>query len=93
MLTDFEDYGPKAKRFHAESKLTGVERHGINVEQMTKLMTDVGFASVAIERAWTMPKMVEKFPGEFGAEGKPQDDSQGEKVDVPFVLCYGERQR
>ena len=93
MLTDFQDYGPKAKRFHAQSKLDGVERHGINVEQMTQLMTDVGFANTIVEPAWSMPKMVEKFPGEFGADGKPWDDSQGEKVDVPFVLCYGEKQR
>lgn len=91
MLTDFQDYGPKARRFHAESKLVGVERHGINVEQMAKLMKDVGFTNVSVEPTWSMPKTVEKFPGEFGAEGKPKDDSQGEKVDVPFVLCYGEK--
>lgn len=91
MLTDFQDYGPKAKRFHAESKLDGVERHGINVEQMTRMMEEIGYSNVSVVPEWTMPKMVEKFPGEFGAEGKPADDSQGEKVDVPFVLCYGER--
>lgn len=91
MLTDFQDYGPQAKRFHAESKLDGVERHGIHVETMTKLMEDVGFRNVSVTPTWTMPKMVEKFAGEFGAEGKPADSSQGEVMDIPFVLCYGER--
>ncbi|KAK3720882.1 hypothetical protein LTR37_003545 [Vermiconidia calcicola] len=91
MLTDFEDYGPEAKRFHAESKLEGVERHGINAKQMSELMRKVGFVNVNVAPEWTMPKMVEKFAGEFGPEGKPQDDSQGEKMDIPFVICYGER--
>lgn len=93
MLTDFQDYGPEAKRFHALSKLDGVERHGINVEQMSSLMSDVGFSNVSILPEWSMPKMVEKFDGEFGAEGKPANDSQGERVAVPFVLCYGEKPR
>jgi SAM-dependent methyltransferase len=92
MLTDFQDWGPEAKRFHAESKMDGVERHGINVEQMTKLMNDVGFANVKVSKQWTMPKRVEKFPGEFGSEpftGK--DDDRGEDMDIPFVVCYGEK--
>lgn len=91
MLTDFQDYGPEAKRFHAQSKLEGVERHGIHVDSMTRMMEDVGFRNVTVVPAWTMEKMVERFAGEFGAEGKPKDSSQGEMVDVPFVVCYGER--
>jgi 2-polyprenyl-3-methyl-5-hydroxy-6-metoxy-1,4-benzoquinol methylase len=27
--TDFEDFGPEARRFHPEAKMDGVERHGI----------------------------------------------------------------
>ncbi|KAK5172206.1 uncharacterized protein LTR77_003844 [Saxophila tyrrhenica] len=91
MLTDFQDYGPEAKRFHPQSKFEGVERHGINGETMSALMKEVGFSKVSVQPEWSMPKTVEKFPGEFGAEGKPADGSQGEEVDVPFVLCYGER--
>lgn len=91
MLTDFEDFGPEAKRFHAESKLDGVARHGINAKEMKELMERVGFVNVNVVPHWTMSKSVEKFPGEFGKEGKPQGDAQGEKMDIPFVLCYGER--
>ena len=91
MLTDFEDFGPEAKRFHAQSKLDGVERHGINVKQMTDLMKEVGFVNVSIKPEWTMTKSIEKTPGEFGPEGKPSSTNQGEKMDFPFLICYGER--
>ena len=91
MLTDFEDFGLEAKRFHAQSKLDGVERHGINAKQMTDLMKEIGFVNVSVVPEWTMRKSIEKTPGEFGPEGKPQFDGQGEKMDFPFVLCYGER--
>lgn len=91
MLTDFEDFGPEARRFHAQSKLDGVERHGINAEQMAALMRDVGFFNVTVLPEWTMGKTIEKMPGEFGPEGKPQNAEQGEKMDFPFVICYGEK--
>lgn len=90
MLTDFEDFGPEAKRFHAASKIDGVERHGINAEDMTKLMSEVGFVNVSCQPEWTMVKTIEKFAGEFGKEGKPGGDDQGEKMDFPFLICYGE---
>lgn len=91
MLTDFEDFGPEAKRFHAASKMEGVARHGIHAEDMTKMMEDVGFVNVVCKPEWTMVKTVEKFDGEFGKEGKPGEESQGEKMDFPFLICYGER--
>ena len=91
MLTDFEDFGPEAKRFHAQSKMEGVERHGINAKQMTDLLREVGFVNVNVKPEWTMTKSVEKTSGEFGPEGKPQYDGQGEKMDFPFVICYGEK--
>lgn len=91
MLTDFQDFGPEAKRFHPASKLDGVERHGIDVEDMTKLMGDVGFVNVSCQPEWTMVKSVEKFDGEFGKEGKPGGEGQGENMEFPFLICYGER--
>lgn len=91
MLTDFQDFGPEAKRFHPASKLDGVERHGIDVEDMTKLMGDVGFVNVSCQPEWTMVKSVEKFDGEFGKEGKAGGDGQGENMEFPFLICYGER--
>lgn len=88
-LTDFEDYGPEAKSFHPQSKMAGVERHGIHVETMELLMNKVGFVNVKVERAWTMYKTVEKFEGEFG-KGRPQP-GQGVVKSVPFVLITGEK--
>jgi SAM-dependent methyltransferase len=62
-LTDFEDFGPEARRFHPHAKMAGVERHGINQEGMTMLMEEVGFKNVKVERAWAMKKQVEMYEG------------------------------
>ena len=88
MLTDFEDFGPEAKRFHPASKMDGVARHGINAKEMTELLQEVGFEDVDVKPAWTMKKTVEKFEGEFGKEGVCED-GMGEVMEFPFVLCYG----
>ena len=92
MLTDFEDFGPEAKRFHPAAKMAGVERHGINAAAMTTLMERVGFAKVDVKAAWSMSKRVEKFEGEFGEKGAVKPEF-GEVREFPFVLCYGERER
>jgi SAM-dependent methyltransferase len=89
-LTDFEDYGPEAKRFHPKAKMGGVERHGIPREGMAKMMGEVGFKNVRVERGFALDKRVERHEGEFGDKGKPQD-GQGEIASFPFVLCMGER--
>lgn len=90
-LTDFEDYGPEAKSFHAKSKMGGVERHGTNVIAMERLMNEVGFVNVRVERAWSMDKNVEKFEGEFGDAGKATQPGHGQIKSFPFVLCVGEK--
>jgi len=89
-LTDFEDDGPEAKSFHPQSKMDGVERHGIHAETMVALMKEVGLVNVRVERAWSMDKQVEKFEGEFG-KGPPQP-GMGRIRSFPFVICLGERQ-
>ncbi|OAP63273.1 hypothetical protein AYL99_02500 [Fonsecaea erecta] len=89
-LTDFEDTGPESKRFHAQSRMGGVERHGINRAAMEALLNEVGFVNVRVETAWSMDKSVEKFEGEFGDAGRP-GEGQGEIRSFPFVLCTGER--
>lgn len=91
MLTDFEDFGPEAKRFHPESKMEGVERHGINAKQMSALLEEIGFSNVSVKPEWTMSKSIEKNPGEFGSEGKPTSSNPGEEMAFPFVICYGEK--
>jgi SAM-dependent methyltransferase len=89
-LTDFEDFGPEAKAFHPQAKLAGVERHGIQREDMEELMRDVGFREVRVEVGWEMEKVVERFEGEFGAGGKG-GQGMGETRRFPFVVCEGVR--
>ena len=90
MLTDFQNWGPEAKRFHAESKLDGVAIHGIEVNEMTAAMEAAGFSNASVSPHWKMDKSCEKYPGEFGASGKPES-GKGEILSIPFVICYGER--
>lgn len=92
MLSDFENFGPDARRFHPESRMDGVVRHGIPVDEMASMMQEVGFHDVKVDRAWEMTKNVEKFPGAFGVGEKQWDDSQGEEMKFPFLICYGRRQ-
>ncbi|ETN37130.1 uncharacterized protein HMPREF1541_08120 [Cyphellophora europaea CBS 101466] len=89
-LTDFEDFGPEARRFHPKAKMAGVERHGIHPEEMTRLLAEVGFRNARVERAWAMQKQVETIEGEFGDKGKPEA-GQGEVMNFPFVVCMGEK--
>jgi SAM-dependent methyltransferase len=89
-LTDFEDFGLEAKRFHPQSKMGGVERHGINVQWMTDLLQRVGFEDVNVVVAWNHKKKVERWSGEF-EPGKPIRADQGELMDFTYVLCRGRR--
>ncbi|KXJ96656.1 hypothetical protein Micbo1qcDRAFT_155250, partial [Microdochium bolleyi] len=61
-LTDFEDFGPEARKFHPESKMEGVERDGIPRDWMAGLLKDAGFVDVDVKVAWRTEKTVEKFP-------------------------------
>ncbi|KPM36712.1 hypothetical protein AK830_g9863 [Neonectria ditissima] len=88
-LTDFEDFGPEARRFHPESKMDGVERHGIGRKWMADMMRDVGFQDVKVEVAWKHTKIVEKFPGEF-KQGRPLKD-QGELMEFSYLMCLGKK--
>lgn len=88
-LTDFEDFGPEARKFHPEAKMFGVERHGIKADWFAGLMEEVGFEDVDVRQAWTMDKEVERFPGEWGQE-KPEGADLA-KMDFPFLLCRGTR--
>jgi SAM-dependent methyltransferase len=84
-LTDFEDFGPEARRFHPENKMDGVERHGISRKEMEKLMREAGFKDLTIETAFSMEKRVEKVPGEGLGEGKE------EMMEFPFLICMGRK--
>ncbi|KAK4169868.1 S-adenosyl-L-methionine-dependent methyltransferase [Cladorrhinum sp. PSN259] len=82
MLTDFEDFGPEARRFHPESKMDGVERHGIKRTEILELLKNAGFEDVKVEIAFEMEKAVESEPG------------KGDGTDLmtfPFLICQGKR--
>lgn len=94
-LTDYQDFGPEARKFHPEGKMIGVERHGINAQWFAGLMEEVGFENVVVSVAWTMDKEVENEPGEWGGvEGKgefkkPKDGTK--TMPFPFLLCRGRK--
>lgn len=89
-LTDFEDFGPEAKRFHPLNKMGGVERHGINAKWIKGLMEEVGFVGVNVVVAWEHKKRVERWDGEF-TPGQPIDTDQGELMNFSYVLCMGSK--
>ncbi|KAL4819607.1 S-adenosyl-L-methionine-dependent methyltransferase [Aspergillus spinulosporus] len=80
-LTDFEDFGPEAIKFHPPTKLEGVERHGIPARWIEDLMKEVGFQEVKVSVGWTLTKSVEDWEG-----NKP-----GDTLQFPFLLCEGLR--
>jgi SAM-dependent methyltransferase len=82
MLTDFEDFGPEARRFHPESKMDGVERHGIKRTDMEALLLQAGFVDVRIETAFEMDKAVETKPG---------SGVNGPTMTFPFLICIGKK--
>ncbi len=81
-VTDFENFGPEARRFHPESKMEGVERHGVTRDEMRGLLAGAGFGEVRVETAFEMEKMVETVPGNRILE---------EKMTFPFLICMGTR--
>jgi 2-polyprenyl-3-methyl-5-hydroxy-6-metoxy-1,4-benzoquinol methylase len=82
MVTDFEDFGPEARKFHPESKMDGVERHGIRSEETRGLLEGAGFVDVLVERAFEMEKEVETEPG---------SGVLGPMVVFPFLICTGRK--
>lgn len=82
MLTDFEDFGPEARRFHPEAKMDGVERHGIKRTDIEALLLQGGFADVRIETAFEMDKAVETEPG---------SGDRGHTITFPFLICMGKK--
>lgn len=89
-LTDYEDFGPEARKFHPESKMFGVERHGIDAKWFAGLMQEAGFVDVDVRPRWMMEKEVERVPGEWG-ESKPQGGEALATMGFPFLLCRGRK--
>lgn len=80
-LTDFEDFGPEAIKFHPRAKLEGVERHGIPKVWMEELMKDVGFRDVKVEVGWGLEKKVTGW----------ESEEEGKIMVFPFLVCQGVR--
>jgi len=74
-LTDFENFGPEARKFHPESKMDGVERHGITRKEMETLMNESGFVDIRVEEGFRMDKPVES----------------GGVMEFPFLICLGKK--
>ncbi|KAI9041087.1 class I SAM-dependent methyltransferase [Aspergillus affinis] len=81
VLTDFEDFGPEAIKFHPKAKLEGVERHGIQRVWMEGLMRDVGFQDVKVEVGWGLEKKVTGW----------ESEEEGKIMVFPFLVCEGVR--
>ncbi|KAJ4351820.1 uncharacterized protein N0V89_007164 [Didymosphaeria variabile] len=79
-LTDYEDSGPEAIEFHAESKRPGVERHGIKKSEIEDIIDGVGFNEVVVERAFELRKEVEA-----------KDGGSKREMDFPFLICLGKK--
>lgn len=88
-LTDFEDFGPEARLFHPESKMAGVEHHGIKRQLIDELMREAGFVDTKVEVAWEHSKLVEKFPGEFD-NGEP-GSGKGKIMKFSYLICLGKK--
>lgn len=82
LVTDFEDFGPEAERFHPAASMDGVERHGIKRGVMEEVLTQAGFEDVQVETAFELVKMVETVPGNRVME---------HKMTFPFLICRGRR--
>ena len=80
MVTDFENFGPDARQFHPEDKMNGVERHGIDRDEMRGLLAGAGFIDATVETAFEMDKMVETAPGSGIKE---------RNMVFPFLICKG----
>ncbi|KAK5658416.1 hypothetical protein OQA88_2393 [Cercophora sp. LCS_1] len=80
MVTDFEDFGPEARRFHPEARMAGVERHGIKRTDIQGWLEGAGFVDVKVETAFEMDKLVETVPGNGINE---------HNMTFPFLICSG----
>jgi SAM-dependent methyltransferase len=85
-LMGFEDFGPEARKFHPESKMDGVERHGIHREAVKMLLKNAGFVDIKIETAFEMEREVETTPGEGVVKGE-----NGSKMTFPFLICMAKK--
>jgi SAM-dependent methyltransferase len=81
-LTDYEDFGREAIRFHPEAKRPGVEHHGIKKELAAQLLKEAGFEDVRVEEAFVLKKEVDEEEGYEKLKGE---------MEFPFLMVFGSR--
>lgn len=59
LLSDFEDTGEDAKKFHPEHKWHDVERHGVKRCDMESIMEKAGLKNVQVDESFKLPKTLE----------------------------------
>jgi SAM-dependent methyltransferase len=79
-LTDYEDFGREAIRFHPEKKRPGVEHHGIKRDVAEEMLIAAGFTEVKVEVAYVLRKEVADEEGMKKVEGE---------MEFPFLMLYG----
>ncbi|KAF2093649.1 putative methyltransferase [Rhizodiscina lignyota] len=77
-LTDYEDFGPEASKFHAKFKWDDVCRHGVKKEEAEKVMKEIGYADINVARAFSCQKKLDESYG-------------GGTMEFPFLLVMGKR--
>lgn len=69
-LSDFENDGQHALRFHPASKHHDVERHGVTKEEMKAIMQEAGLEDIVVENSFSLDKTIdgkaEPFPFVLG---------------------------
>ena len=58
-MSDFEDNGVQAEKFHPKDKHAGVERHGLKRKAMEEMLVEAGFEKVEVFESFKMDKTVE----------------------------------
>jgi SAM-dependent methyltransferase len=82
-LTDYEDFGKEAIRFHPEAKRPGVEHHGIKKELAREMLEKVGFEDVRVEEVFVLKKEVDEEEG--------YEKLGGREMEFPFLMVFGSR--
>ena len=80
-LTDYEDFGSEAIKFHPKAKREGVEWHGIKKSVIEETINGAGFNQVRVERPFVLTKEVDA-----------EDGNPAKEMDFPFLLCLGTRE-
>ncbi|EPQ27048.1 uncharacterized protein PFL1_05332 [Pseudozyma flocculosa PF-1] len=75
-ISDFENTGKEAEAFHPVAKHAGVERHGLERQEMRDILAKAGYANVDVFESFRLDKTVES----------------GQTQSFPFIVATGTRE-